>query len=87
MTFTKDKEGNYLKLKFNAALYDALMVGLYENEKNGKLKVSTSKNENIEKLYELFQSDKDFVKNISQATGNKNSIKYRIDKIKEIFGA
>jgi uncharacterized protein with ParB-like and HNH nuclease domain len=87
MTFTKDKEGNYLKLKFNAALYDALMVGLYENEKNGKLRVSTSKNENIEKLYELFQSDKDFVKNISQATGNKNSIKYRIDKIKEIFGA
>ena len=86
LTFNKDKLGNFQKLKFNAALYDALMVGFYENKKAGTLTVSSQKIDNLIKLYDLFQNDKEFVKNISQATGNKNSIKYRIDKIKEIFG-
>lgn len=85
LTFSKDKEGNFQKLKFNAALYDAVMVGFYENEKSGVLDFSVEKAENLEKIYNLFQNDKEFLKSISQATGNKNAVKYRIAKIKEIF--
>lgn len=85
-TFDKDENGDFYKLKFNAALYDALMIGFYLNIKNNTLKCSPDKIENLSKIHNLFESDAEFVKNISQATGNKNSIAYRFKKIKELFG-
>ena len=86
LTIEKDAFGNLKKGKFNAALYDALMVGFYRNNLDGKLNTSSEKIKNIEKIYHLFENDKVFVKNISQATGNKNSIKYRIEAIQKVFG-
>ena len=62
------------------------MVGFYRNNLDGKLNTSSEKIKNIEKIYHLFENDKVFVKNISQATGNKNSIKYRIEAIQKVFG-
>lgn len=86
LTLEKDVSGNIKKGKFNAALYDALMVGFYKNNLEGKLDVSDEKTKNVEKLYNLFENDKTFVKHISQATGNKNSIMYRIEAIQKAFG-
>lgn len=86
LTIEKDDSGNLRKGKFNAALYDALMVGFYKNHVDKKLITSNEKSENIEKLYHLFETDPIFVKHISQATGNKNSIKYRIEAIQKEFG-
>ena len=86
LTIEKDDSGNLRKGKFNAALYDALMVGFYRNHVDKKLITSNEKSENIEKLYHLFETDPIFVKHISQATGNKNAIKYRIEAIQKEFG-
>lgn len=86
LTIEKDASGNLRKGKFNAALYDALMVGFYKNYIDKKLITSDKKSENIEKLYHLFETDPIFVKHISQATGNKNAIKYRIEAIQKEFG-
>lgn len=84
-TFNMDDSGNFDKLKFNAALYDAQMVGFYLNNKNGVLKYSIDKSENLNQIYSLFKNA-DFIKSISQATGNKNSIFYRYKKVQELFG-
>lgn len=86
LTLEKDELNNIKKGKFNAALYDALMVGLYRNNLEGNLNISNEKIDNITKLYNLFHTDPIFIRNISQATGNKNSIKYRIEAIQKIFG-
>lgn len=86
LTIEKDASENLRKGKFNAALYDALMVGFYKNHINKTLIISNEKSENIEKLYHLFETDPIFVKHISQATGNKNAIKYRIEAIQKVFG-
>lgn len=86
LTIEKDDNGNLRKGKFNAALYDALMVGFYRNYKDQTLRTSNEKLKNIEKLYNLFETDPNFVKYISQATGNKNAIKYRIEAVQKIFG-
>lgn len=85
LTFNKDSNGDFQKLKFNAALYDAVMVGFYENNEADVLSFSSNKNENLEKIYKIFQDDKEFIKSISQATGNKSAVRYRISKIKEVF--
>ena len=86
LTIDKDEDNNFHKLKFNAALYDALMVGFYRNNLDEKLKVSDNKLENIENLYNIFKTDPIFLKSISQATGNKNSISYRVQAIQKAFG-
>lgn len=86
LTIEEDTSGNLRKGKFNAALYDALMVGFYKNHIDKKLITSDEKSKNIAKLYHLFEKDPIFVKHISQATGNKNAIKYRIEAIQKEFG-
>ena len=79
-------EEEFIKLKFNAALYDAIMVGFYRIKNSDKEIIQQSKYDNLKILNQLFTEDKEFIKSISQATGNKNSILYRFTKIQELFG-
>jgi len=69
---------------FNSALYDALMVGLYQVEQSGKLiKVSTGAAQ--KKLGALIEGDERFRRSISIATSDEAQVKYRIEAIRKGF--
>lgn len=84
-TFTIKKNGEIeVQSKFNAALYDAVMIGFYQliqedrldNRLNGKIA--------LQKMNDLLK-DLNFRKSISQSTSDVTPIKFRVSAVKEQF--
>lgn len=69
---------------FNAALFDALMVGTSSLLKEDKLKKITQKKAQLA-LAELLESDADFANSIGRATSDETQVRYRIGAIAGLF--
>ncbi len=83
-TFDFNENGEIdVNSKFNAALYDAVMIGFFQLIQENKLDMSLKSN-SLKIIHGLLQ-DKDFKKSISQATSDVNPIKYRVSAIKKSF--
>lgn len=82
---TFDKNLN-VDSQFNAALYDALMVGVYQLLEEGSL-ASMSCPQAQNKLGELITNDEKFRSAIGKATSDESNIKYRVSSIKSLFKA
>jgi hypothetical protein len=70
---------------FNAALYDALMLGTSKLIKAGKLGRYTQSRAQG-RLAELFENDEAFRKAISIATSDEAQVRYRVGAIQKLFG-
>lgn len=70
-----------LQSKFNAAVYDAIMIAVSDNLSENKLKIDADR---IEKVKELFKNKK-FYDLISGSTNDKSKIIARIDKVKGVL--
>ncbi len=71
-------------LKFNAALYDAQIVSIYETEMTIQKSRTVEKKRIKKKLDDLIFSE-DFSKLISQSTTDRNAVLNRVRKFKEIL--
>jgi len=69
---------------FNSALYDALMVGLYQAKNESGVAEHSEKNAQS-KVGALIEHDERFRRSISIATSDETQVRYRISAIKEIF--
>lgn len=79
--FAKYRNNRELQSKFNAAVYDAVMVAVSDKIKDGSLRIEE---QNIIKFNNLFEKI-DFRKNIEGSTGDKSKINGRIKMTKEVF--
>ncbi|SDI70933.1 Protein of unknown function DUF262 [Pseudomonas flavescens] len=78
-----DKKLN-VESSFNAAVYDALMVGFYQAGLSGGIQADRRAGQAI--LAELIVDDEKFRRSISVATSDENQVKYRIRAVTEAFG-
>ena len=82
--FAKYKvEDGELKLqsKFNAAVYDALIIAVSEGMREGTLKFS---NQTKNKILDLYKDPK-FIDSINGSTTDKSKISIRIEMMKEVL--
>ena len=79
--FAKYKNERKIQSKFNAAVYDAVMVAVSDKIKDGSLRIEE---QNIINFNNLF-GETGFRKNIDGSTGDKSKIKGRIKMTKEVF--
>ncbi|WP_229997908.1 hypothetical protein [Acinetobacter baumannii] len=84
-TFTIKNDGEIeVQSKFNAALYDAVMIGFYQLIQENRLDNSLKGERALEKMNDLLK-DVNFRKSISQSTSDVNPIKFRVSAVKEQF--
>ncbi|HCV3299798.1 TPA: DUF262 domain-containing protein [Acinetobacter baumannii] len=84
-TFTIDDNGEVIvQSKFNAALYDAKMIGFYQLLKEERLDYNLKGERALILMDNLFK-DVNFKKSISQSTSDVNPIRSRVSTIKENF--
>lgn len=85
LTFRIFDHSFHVESSFNAALYDALMVGvaqLRKAKKLRKIKLIDAQRE----LAKLMESDEKFRKAISIATSDETQVRYRVSAIRKLFG-
>lgn len=70
-----------LQSSFNAAVYDALMVAISDNKKNGVLIIDEGRKQRFKQLF----AQEAFRKNIEGSTTDKTKIIARINAVKEVF--
>lgn len=79
-----DKDLN-IESNFNAALYDALMVGIYSAMTSKGVR-NISEAAALNKLARLLNDDEKFRRSVSAATSDEAQVRYRINTIKKAFG-
>jgi len=84
LTFRIFDSSHHVESTFNAALYDALMVGVSTLLKSRKLETLTRSQAQM-RLANLFEEDELFRKSISIATSDDSQVRYRIETVKKLY--
>ena len=84
LTFRIFDTSHHVESTFNAALYDALMVGVSTLLKSKALATLT-RTQAQTRLAKLFEEDEAFRKSISIATSDDSQVRYRIEAIKKLY--
>jgi hypothetical protein len=82
--FIDTKRGDFKLKQFNAALFDAAMLGI-NNAQIDVLKMSSKEINSFLAKYKTLFANEDFINSINRATTNKNSIIFRVNTLVELL--